>query len=73
MFRTLNYIWKLFWKRPSRRVFLIFVRVLKTEIKCLMLTGYSTDELFNQSGGGMVDAALGALHGSGELQVRILS
>jgi hypothetical protein len=47
MFRTLNYIWKLFWKRPSRRVFLIFVRMLKTEIKCLILTGYSTDELFN--------------------------
>jgi hypothetical protein len=45
MFRTLNYIWKLFWKRPSRRVFLILVRMLKTEIKCLMLTGYSTDEL----------------------------
>ena len=46
MFRTLNYIWKLFWKRPSRRGFLTFVRMLKTEIKCLMLTGYSTDELF---------------------------
>jgi hypothetical protein len=45
MFRTLNYIWKLFWKRPSRRVFFIFFRMLKTEIKCLMLTGYSTDEL----------------------------
>ena len=56
MFRTLNYIWKLFWKRPSRRVFFIFFRMLKTEIKCLILTGYSTDELFNQSGGGMVDA-----------------
>ena len=53
MFRTLNYIWKLFWKRPSRRVFFIFFRMLKTEIKCLMLTGYSTDELLNQSGGGM--------------------
>lgn len=47
MFRTLNYIWKLFWKRPSRRVFFIFFRMLKTEIKCLMLTGYSTDELLN--------------------------
>ena len=29
--------------------------------------------LLIQSGSGMVDAALGALHGSGELQVQILS
>ena len=45
MFRTLNYIWNQFWKRPSKRGFLIFTRMLKTEIKCLIMTGYSTDEL----------------------------
>ncbi len=45
MFRTLKYLWKQFWKRPSKRGFLIFVRMLKTEIKCLIFTGYSTDEL----------------------------
>ena len=56
MFRTLNYLWKQFRKRPSRRGFLIFVKMLRTEIKCLMMTGYSTDELIKQSGGGMVDA-----------------
>ncbi len=50
MFKTLNYIWNQFWKRPSKRGFLIFTRMLKTEIKCLIMTGYSTDELIKQSG-----------------------
>ena len=58
MFKTLNYIWNQFWKRPSKRGFLIFTRMLKTEIKCLIMTGYSTDELIKQSGGGMVDAVV---------------
>jgi hypothetical protein len=45
MFRTLKYLWGNFQKRPSKRGLLIFIKMLKTEIKCLMLTGYSTDEL----------------------------
>ena len=56
MFRTVNYIWNQFWKRPSKRGFLIFTRMLKTEIKCLIMTGHSTDEIIKQSGGGTVDA-----------------
>ena len=47
MFRTLKYLWGNFQKRPSKRGLLIFIKMLKTEIKCLMLTGYSTDELIN--------------------------
>jgi hypothetical protein len=47
MFRTLNYLWVQFSKRPSTRGFLIFIKMLKTEIVCLVITGYSTDELFN--------------------------
>jgi hypothetical protein len=46
MFNTLTYIWNQFWKRPSKRGFLIFIKMLRTEIKCLMSTGHSTDELF---------------------------
>ena len=45
MFRTLKYLWKQFWKRPNRRGFLIFTKMLKVEIKCLIMTGHSTDEL----------------------------
>lgn len=47
MFRTLHYLWNQFSKRPNRRKFFIFIRMLKTEIVCLVITGYSTDELFN--------------------------
>jgi hypothetical protein len=46
MFTTLKYIWKKFQERPSKRGFLIFLKMLKTEIICLVTTGYSTDELF---------------------------
>ena len=45
MFRTLNYIWEQFWKRPSKRRFLTFTKMLKVEIKCLIMYGHSTDEL----------------------------
>jgi hypothetical protein len=45
MFRTLKYLWNRFQKRPSKRGFLVFVKMLKIEIKCLLLTGYSIDEL----------------------------
>ena len=51
MFRTLKYVWKLLWENPSKRRFLIFVKMLRTEILCLFMTGYSTDELLKQSGG----------------------
>jgi hypothetical protein len=47
MFRTLKYVWGNFQKRPSRRSFLIFIKMMKTEIRCLLMTGYSTDELLN--------------------------
>ena len=55
MFRTLIYIWRQFLKRPSKRRFLIFTKMLRAEIKFLIMTGHSTDELIKQSGGGMVD------------------
>jgi hypothetical protein len=45
MFRTLIYILRQFLKRPSKRGFLIFTKMLKVEIKCLIMTGHSTDEL----------------------------
>jgi len=45
MFRTLKYLWSNFQKRPSKRSFLNFIRMMKTEIRCLLMTGYSTDEI----------------------------
>jgi len=45
MFRTLKYLWSNFKKRPSKRSFLNFIRMMKTEIRCLLMTGYSTDEI----------------------------
>ena len=45
MFRTLIYIWRQFLKRPSKRRFLIFTKMLRAEIKFLIMTGHSTDEL----------------------------
>ena len=53
MFRTLKYLWSNFQKRPSKRSFLNFIRMMKTEIRCLLMTGYSTDEILKQSGGGI--------------------
>ena len=50
MFITLKYIWNNYWKtvkrgRPNMRAFLIFLQMLGVEVKCLLLTGYSTDEI----------------------------
>ena len=56
MFRTLKYLWNSFKRRPTKRGFLIFLKMLKVEVKCLLLTGYSVDELELQSGGGIADA-----------------
>ena len=50
MFITLRYIWNNYWKtvkrgKPNMRAFLIFLKMLTVEIECLLLTGYSTDEI----------------------------
>ena len=45
MFRTLRYLWYKLQERPSKRGFLIFLKMLKVEVKCLLLTGHSVDEL----------------------------
>jgi hypothetical protein len=50
MFITLKYIWNNYWKtvkrgKPNTRAFLIFLRMLGLELKCLLLTGYSTDQI----------------------------
>ena len=45
MFKTLRYFWYKFQQRPTKRGFLIFLKMLMVEIKCLLLTGHSVDEL----------------------------
>lgn len=50
MFLTLIYVWNNYWNtvkrgKPNMRAFLIFLKMLGIEIKCLLLTGHSTDEI----------------------------
>lgn len=57
MFRTLKYVWNNYCKslkrgRPSKRAFIIFLRMFYLELKCFFITGYSIYEL-TESGGGV--------------------
>ena len=50
MFNTLNYFWYKYWNtvkrgKPNMKSFLIFLRMLGLDLKCLLLTGYTTDEI----------------------------
>ena len=50
MFRSLKYTWNNYWKSlkrgsPSKRAFVIFLRMFYLELKCFFITGYSIDEL----------------------------
>jgi hypothetical protein len=54
MFITLKYIWNNYWQtlkqgKPNMRAFLIFLRMLGVEIKCLLLTGYSTYNIYKSN------------------------
>lgn len=51
MFKSLKYFWSKYWVtikkgKPNKRAFLIFLKFLTLELKCLFFTGYSIDEIF---------------------------
>jgi len=48
--KTLNYLFNCWWKtlkrgKPNKRSFLIFLRMLGLEMKCLFLTGRTVEEV----------------------------
>ena len=48
--KILRYLFNSWWKtvkrgKPNKRAFLIFLKMLRTEIKCILLTGYTTEEI----------------------------
>jgi hypothetical protein len=48
--RTLNYLFNQWWKgvkrgKPNKRAFLIFLRMLKVELKCIILFGVPVEKL----------------------------
>ena len=50
--RDLIYLFNCWWKtvkrgKPNMRAFLIFLRMLGLELKCLLLKGHSTDVIKN--------------------------
>lgn len=50
MFTTLHYFWINYWQtvkrgRPSKRMFILFLKFLWLEVKCLWQTGHTTDEI----------------------------
>jgi hypothetical protein len=49
MFRTLLYFWKNFNRRPTKRNFQMLLKILKSEVKCLVITGFSINEIFNHN------------------------
>lgn len=52
--KTLHYFFSCWWKtvkhgNPNKRVFRNFVKMVSLEIKCMFLTGQTTDEILNRT------------------------
>jgi len=45
MFETEKYFIDKFLKHPTKRIFMLFIRLIFIEVTCLILTGHCLDEL----------------------------